>query len=475
MTKSLRFRLFLSYTAITLIILLAAGVTLGLVWRGAQERIVRSRLSASLPLTARLVRSMLRQGVAPEDIAGQVSDDFAKRHSRLVLLQHGRVIGDTADGALVGKSLSRHLPAPVKRAGERQTSGVFVGPDGREYFYALAPIQPPPDASDRAPILVVQIAPRRFLGLSEEIAVPLFWAVLAALLVGLAFSWLISRWITRPLTAIARAADEIAQGNLDFQLQVSGPVEVEHVARQFNNMAAEVRASRQAQQEFIANVSHDLKTPLTVIQGFSQALVEGVASDPQGVQRAAGTIHDETLRMGRLVDQLLDLAKLESGREPMRRTRLDLGALVAETVHRFEPAAAKKPVSLTFSAAPDLWILGDADRLAQVFTNLLDNALRHTPEHGAVSVQVSIPADAPDVIETLISDTGPGIAPEDLPHVFDRFYQAEKARRRGSSGLGLAIVQEIVRAHQGRVGVRSAAGQGATFWVRLPRVRSQRS
>ena len=468
MTKSLRFRLFLSYVAVTFIILLAAVVTLGLVWRGAQARIIHTRLSSSLPLTARLVRTMLRQGVDPDDIANQVSDDFARRHARLLLVQRGRVIGDTADGALVGQPLFRHLPEKVKRPGDRQTGGVFVGPDGQEYFYALTPIPPPQDAPDRAPILAVQIARRHFLGLSEEVTGPLIWAMLAALLAGLAFSWLISRWITRPLTDIARAADEIAQGNLDFQLQVSGPAEVEHVADQFNNMAAEVRASRQAQREFIANVSHDLKTPLTAIQGFSQALVEGVASDPASVQRAAALIHDESLRMGRLVDQLLDLARLESGRVQMRRDRIDLARLTREAVRRFQPLAQDKAITLTAEMDDELWIEGDADRLMQVLVNLLDNALRHTPERGAVTCRAVRLADAPGWAEVTICDTGPGISPEDLPRVFDRFYQAEKARRRGGAGLGLAIVQEIVRAHGGQAGVDSPAGQGAIFWVRLP-------
>ncbi len=468
MTRSLRFRLFLSYAAITLIILLAAGLTLGLVWQGVQARIIRSRLSASLPLTQRVVHGMLRQGVAPEKIAEQIADDFARRHARLLLVRHGRIIGDTADGALVGQVISNRLPNGGKRPTERQTGGVFLGSDGHKYFFALASLQPPPDAADRSPIWVVQIARRRFLGLNEEMAAPLLWAALAALLVGLAFSWLISRWITRPLTAIARAADEIAQGNLDFQLQVSGPTEVEHVARQFNDMAAEVRASRQAQQEFIANVSHDLKTPLTAIQGFSQALVEGVASDPAGVQRAAAIIHEESLRMSRLVDQLLDLARLESGRVQIRRQRIDAGEVMMAAAERFQPAARKNGVALDAATEPDLWMLGDADRLMQVFVNLLDNALRHTPEGGRVTCRALRPADRPDEIVITVSDAGPGIPAEDLPHVFDRFYQAEKARRRGSSGLGLAIVEEIVRAHGGRVGVNSIPGQGATFWVRLP-------
>jgi len=469
MPRSLRFRLFLSHVAVMLIILLAAGLTLGFIWRGAQERIIKSRLSASLPLTTRLVRTLLRQGAAPADIASQVADDFANRNARMLLVKRGHVIGDTDGGALVGKTLFDHLPRPIKRPKEIPITGVLSAPDGRDYFYAASVISPPPESADRIPILVVQVVPRRLWNLNEEIAQPLLWAVLVALLAGLGFSWLISRWITRPLTAIARGADEIAQGNLDYQLQVSGPAEVEHVARQFNNMAAEVQASRQAQQDFIANVSHDLKTPLTAIQGFSQALVEGVASDPQGVQRAAHIIHDESLRMSRLVDQLLDLAKLESGRVQMRRSRIDLGALVAKTAQRFSPLADDKAITLTVSADAECWIAGDADRLMQVFTNLLDNALRHTPEGGAVTCRVACPGDAPTMAEATVADTGPGIPAQELPHVFDRFYQAEKARRRGGSGLGLAIVQEIVRAHGGQAGVRSPAGQGATFWVRLPR------
>ena len=465
MAKSLRFRLFLSYAAVTLIILLAAGLTLGVIWRGTQERFVRARLSESLPLTTRLVRVLLRQGVPPEEIAQQVADEFSQRRSRMLLVQRGRVIGDTANGALVGQRFPRRPPEQIRPLGERPVSGVFRASDGRRYFYALSVI---PNIKDGVPILVVQIAPRRLFALREEMARPLLWAGLVAILAGLAFSWLTSRWITRPLTQIASAADEIASGNLDFQLQVSGPTEVEHVAQQFNNMAAEVRASRQAQREFIANVSHDLKTPLTAIQGFSQALVEGVVSDSQGVQRAANVIHEEALRMNRLVDQLLDLAGLEAGRVQMRRERVDLGALLARTVERFQPAAAAREIALSLDAAPALWILGDEDRLGQVFANLLDNALRHTPEGGAVVCRAARAADDPGMAEVTVSDTGPGIALADLPHVFDRFYQAEKARRRGSSGLGLAIVREIVRAHGGGVGVHSQPGQGATFWVRLP-------
>jgi signal transduction histidine kinase len=172
--------------------------------------------------------------------------------------------------------------------------------------------------------------------------------------------------------------------------------------------------------------------------------------------------------MGRLVDQLLDLARLESGRVQMRRDRIDLARLTREAVRRFQPLAQEKTITLTAEVDDELWIEGDADRLMQVLVNLLDNALRHTPERGAVTCRAARLADAPGWAEVTVQDTGPGISSEDLPRVFDRFYQAEKARRRGGAGLGLAIVQEIVRAHGGSVGVRSPAGQGAIFWVRLP-------
>jgi signal transduction histidine kinase len=152
----------------------------------------------------------------------------------------------------------------------------------------------------------------------------------------------------------------------------------------------------------------------------------------------------------------------------MRRDRIDLARLTREAVRRFQPLAQDKAITLTAEMDDELWIEGDADRLMQVLVNLLDNALRHTPERGAVTCRAVRLADAPGWAEVTIRDTGPGISPEDLPRVFDRFYQAEKARRRGGAGLGLAIVQEIVRAHGGQAGVDSPAGQGAIFWVRLP-------
>ncbi len=470
MSNTLRFRLFLSYVLLTAVILLVAGLTLAVAWQGVQDRIIQSRLATSVPLTTRLVRELWRNKTPFKDIALELSEPLKARNARLLLVRRGRIVGDSADNQWLGTPLSLDIPLPRLRKTTREPiTGVVTGPDGQTYLYALMSLFPPKSNATPGspPLIVLQISPRRFPNVVQEIGKLLMGAAFMALVAGLAFSWFISRWITRPLTQIAQAADKIAQGDLEFQLQISGPAEVEHVAQQFNHMAAEVRASRQAQQAFIANVSHDLKTPLTIIQGFAQALVEGVADDPETIRRATQAIHHESLRMGCLVEQLLDLARLESGQMQFRRDPINLKEIVAETVDHFQPLAKEKGVVLSV-LGDDVLVLGDRDRLMQVCTNLLDNALRHTPTGGLVVCRVERTSDVRGMAALIVQDTGPGIPTEEMDRIFERFYQVDKSRRGGSAGLGLAIVSEIVRAHQGRVEVTSKPGEGARFRVLLP-------
>ncbi len=467
MKKTLRTRLFLSYVLLTALILMVAGLTLTVTWRGLQDRLILARLRAATPLSARLVRELMRRETSLDAVAQELSAPLAPRKGRILLVQQGRVVGDSAQGKLVGIPLPLNIPpAQIRRSAREPLVGRFTAPDGQTYLYALTAILTPKNARPQPPLFVLQISPRRFPNVVSEIGQQLLWAALMAVLAGLGFSWFISRWITRPLVQIAQAADQIAQGNLDFQLQVTGPAEVEHVARQFNHMAQEVRAARQAQQDFIANVSHDLKTPLTVIQGFAQALNEGVIDDPESARRAAEIIQRETQHMTHLVNQLLDLARLESGRAPLRREPLDLKTLAQECIQRFQTAAEQKGITLILQGEP-VTVQGDWDRLMQLCSNLLDNALRHTPSGGQVQCRVGPAADAPDMAELAVRDTGPGISPAMQKRIFDRFYQGDQARRKGSAGLGLAIVQEIARAHGGEVQVHSQPGQGATFRVLL--------
>jgi two-component system, OmpR family, sensor histidine kinase ResE len=229
-------------------------------------------------------------------------------------------------------------------------------------------------------------------------------------------------------------------------------------------------------KDFVANVSHELRTPLSMLQGYSEALLDDIVSTPEERHDVAQVIHDESLRMGRLVQDLLDLARMEAGHLEMHFGPVDLNALVMRVHRKFLALCREKELGLTFDFQPDHVDLyrADEDRLEQVLTNLLDNAIRHSARGGAIEVRVSeVTAAGNPAIRIQVSDQGQGIPKEDLPYIFERFYKADKARTRGSSGsggtgLGLAIVKNIVEAHQGTITAESELGHGTTFSITIP-------
>jgi two-component system phosphate regulon sensor histidine kinase PhoR len=230
----------------------------------------------------------------------------------------------------------------------------------------------------------------------------------------------------------------------------------------------ELRQTERLRRELTANVSHELRTPLTSIKGFAETLLDGAMKDELTCRRFLAIIDGETDRLVKLVDDLLDLSRLESKRLALELEPVDVSVLVAHTVDKLRPLAQTQRLTLHQSAPPGIVVSADADRLEQVLTNLVDNALKYTPEGGRVDVQV---AAANGEIEVLVNDSGRGIGPEDLPHVFERFYRADRSRTRGSggTGLGLAIAKHIVEAHGGRISVSSQPNAGTTFKVTLPR------
>lgn len=232
-------------------------------------------------------------------------------------------------------------------------------------------------------------------------------------------------------------------------------------------MAQEVSRSHRSMREFLANVSHELKTPLTSIQGFSQAMVEGALQTPEDYAQAGRIINEEAQRMRRLVEDLLYLSQIESGQVVMEKRPVAVRPLLETCAERLQWQLRESGAALRLEV-PDLPpISGDEYRLEQVFTNLLDNAVQHTPANGEITVRA---VQRGQYMAVTVHNTGSVIPPQDLPHVFERFYRGDKARtyQNGHTGLGLAIVQEVVQAHGGTVSVTSAPETGTAFTVVLP-------
>lgn len=328
-----------------------------------------------------------------------------------------------------------------------------------------------PFGADR--VLVTAAPPRQLAALlffGESLLLPMAESALVAILVAMILAILISRSIAQPLQKMSTVAQGIARGEYALAAPESGPDEVRALGQALNSMKQQVQASQQGQRDFLANVSHELKTPLTSIQGFAQAMLDGAVATPEAIQRSAGIIFSEADRMRRLVEGLLDLARLDAGLRALNRTSLDLRAVLLSVTEKLGLRAREKGVELSTELPPTLPALtGDADRLAQVFTNLLDNAIKHTPAGGKVTVAASA---SPGWVEASVGDTGPGIPAEDLSRIFERFYQVDKSRaRQAGVGLGLTISKEIVEAHGGSLRAESVVGLGSRFVARLPLVR----
>jgi len=294
---------------------------------------------------------------------------------------------------------------------------------------------------------------------------------LIALLLSLVLAFLFARWIADPLQKVVLAARSLPSTEIK-PVETSGPHEIQELTRAFNAMIARMQASQKSQREFVANVSHEMKTPLTSIQGFAQAILDGTADTRDARQKAAQVIYDESGRMQRMVLDLLDLARLDAGTADITMSPVNMFGLLQAVAEKFAPQSQRAGVDIKVDVAANLQtITADGDRLAQVFTNLVDNALKFTPRSGLISLRAWV-----ENTEMLISvmDTGTGIPEQAQAHIFERFYQADPARRGGEkhgAGLGLAIAHEIVQAHGGRISVRSKLGEGTSFDVFLPLTR----
>ena len=293
----------------------------------------------------------------------------------------------------------------------------------------------------------------------------LLWAGIGVALLGTSLVWILARRALAPVQRLEATARQLGRGDLSQRADVAGPTEIRQLAHSFNSMAAELEEAESRRRSLTADIAHELRTPTSNIRGYMEAIEDGVfRPTPETID----TIHEQALLLSRLVEDLRLLAQVDGGELRLRRTRTRLEELAQSCVDALRPRAEAKGVALSVDVAESLPELDlDATRIAQAVGDLLDNAVTHTPEGGGITVSVQTGVDA---VEVRVADTGPGIAPDDLPRVFDRFYRADASRSRstGGTGLGLTIARRLVEAHGGSIEAESVVGQGSRFIIRLP-------
>ena len=356
----------------------------------------------------------------------------------------GKVVYDSA-GNSDGKKLS---------SGERAQALVLTeSGGGSDIGYLLLSLPAGPDRLGRLERQFID-GVQRILTIGGALAVGVS-VVLGAIL---------SRRLTAPLQRLAAAARAVAGGDLGHQVQPEGSVEVVEVAQAFNEMTAALGESERQRQNMVADVAHELRTPLTVLQGNLRAILDGVypASDDE-----ISRLYDETRFLGRVVDDLRELALADAGQLSLNLRPSDIAQVVRSTVESLTPAGELHQVAVLEQLPEDLPLVQiDPDRVAQVLRNLMLNALHNTPPGGSVQVSVQ---QKYGVAEVSVIDTGNGIAPHHLPHVFERFWRADPSRARtGGSGLGLSVARSLVEAQGGRIWVESVQGEGSVFRFTLP-------
>jgi signal transduction histidine kinase len=471
---SLRTRLILTHVFVIFVTLGIVAVSLVFILRDYQRQIQLARLGDAVNPLSFQARTMLASETAPKEIVTRLAQQASGLGTLLVITDKGVILADSST-ATPNRNL-RLIPLNRPDKPRIFAWGTMVR-GGRTLLYVAQNIGP---LNGQTVYLGLATPEQPFYAVLDEIGWSLGIAGGITLIISLLVALLLARSIAKPITRLTQATEAIAQGEYSHRVEAKKDGEIGRLAASFNSMVAQVQRSRQMERDFLANVSHELKTPLTSIQGFAQAILDGAVTDMVGARRAAQTIFGETARMTRLIGDLLTIARLESGQLSLISEKIDLSESLPHWVERLQPRAQEKDETLVALVDPLPTITGDPGRLEQVVSNLVDNAIKYSPNGASVTVTAKTETQTPtprrraaditagDWVTIAVKDTGTGIPAEHLPRLFERFYRGDQARVAGGTGLGLAIANEIVMAHGGRITVQSDVGKGSTFTVHLP-------
>jgi signal transduction histidine kinase len=334
-------------------------------------------------------------------------------------------------------------------------------PGGRVYLAAAQPLRIEGRGQPFGALVVAK--PRAELSdrlntLLERLAL----ALLGGVLIAGALAWYLSRRLTRPILALSKAADQVAEGRYDVEIQRGGRDEIGHMANRFGEMADRLREASELERNFLMRVSHELRTPLTAIRGHVGALREGLTDDPESREASLDVIAAEAGRLERLVGDVLDLAKLDARRFTVREEEVDMGRVLERAYTAFGEEARRRGIDYRQHDNGGAVIVTDGDRVLQIISNLLSNAFRWTPDGGRIDLELD--AQNGDVA-VAVADSGPGISPAEVERIFRPFWSRDAG---GGTGLGLAIANELANALGGRIEVDSSIGRGSRFRLVLP-------
>lgn len=423
---------------------------------GSAETYVVSEANASQTILARLYDDLSSN--FSSEVRSIVESFDKKEQMELMLINKDGVVTLTSSGF---KPNDEYVMPDYEKALQSDNGvGVYLGRDGGKNILAVTTIISRPS---------VNYSSLRFVTSLEKIDSQIGGIMLTALIVSVFILLVVAltgvyfvKSIVVPISRIGGTAKKLAKGDFSERIPVTSHDEIGQLSRAFNEMADELENSEQIKNDFISSVSHELRTPLTAIKGWSETLEAGY--DPESFQKGMKVITGETKRLEGMVEELLDFSRIQSGHFSFQMTTLDLIAELEDALLIYIDKSKKENIKLSYNE-PEFMaaVVGDKNRLRQVFINIIDNALKYTEPGGAIDI-VAEKNDSAVIVS--VSDTGAGIAPEDLPKVKTKFYKANKTKH--GSGIGLAVADEIVLRHGGTLDIESELGKGTTVTIILP-------
>ena len=461
---NLRLRLFATYAVVVLVFLVIIALGFTLLMRSYVDKQSLANLDdMTRPISVQII-ALIRGNVTAQQLLASLQEQ-ADKNGAYILLDDGSGNIVKQLTPLQPDSLSPISVAPgaLPQGITDAVKGKFTTTDNRTFLFAAYPLTRQNNQLTKVETMVLAIPQQGTISVLTTFIWPLLAAAGIALIISLLIAIFLARSIYRPLATVTKAAKQISRGDFSQRIKPDGPKEVKELAESFNRMTEDVEQAQLQLRHFVADVSHELRSPLTSIQGFAQALLDGTASDDATKLKAAQIIDTESKRLKHQVDELLELSRMQSNQAKFLNGPVCLAEVLTQSTEVYAVQAKQKQVTIALKTEP-LVLVGDADRLEQVFNNLLDNAIKNSPNGGKVSV-VSAKGEG-NFAKITVSDQGPGIHPDHLAHVFERFYQVTGART--GVGLGLAIAKEIVITHHGTIEASSTPGEGAQFIVTLP-------